>query len=307
MFKKSRRLNLVLLFLSVAALLVTSFVFIFEISTRAARLADDLVKRQSTVQRLEAILTTAGDAETGQRGYLLTGDEKYLAPYTNALSAISPRIVALRKAAAEGLISAEEVDKIDQLVAAKLSELAKTVDLKRQHRDKDALTIVDTGQGKQIMDEIRNACGRMAMAQQVQINADLSETIADGQVRLLIYAGGLFVNLVFLGWVCRRIFSEMAARDASAKEIDEQREFLDVTLASIGDGVIVTDAKGAVTFLNEVAEQLTGWSLSEAKSKPCAEIFHIVNETTRVNVENPVNKVLMSGRIVGLANHTVLI
>ena len=307
MFKKSRRLNLVLLFLAVAALLVISFVFIFEIGTRAARVAEDLLQRQSTVQRLAAVVTTASDAETGQRGYLLTGDEKYLAPYTNALSAMPVRMAALRKAAAESLVSAHDVDKIDQLVSAKFSELAETVDLKRQHRDPEALAIVKAGQGKQLMDEVRNACDQIVITQQAQINADLGETIRDGKIRSLLYFGGLVVNLAFLGWVCWRIFAEMGARDAAAKAIDEQREYLDVTLASIGDGVIVTDANGAVTFLNEVAQQLSGWSQREAKGRPCAEIFHIVNETTRTIQENPVDKVLMTGRIVGLANHTVLI
>ena len=307
MFKKSRRLNLVLLFLAVAALLVASFVFIFEIGTRAARLADDLLERQSTVQRLDGIVTTAGDAETGQRGYLLTGDEKYLTPYTNALSAMPSRLEALRKAAAQSLVSTQDVDKIDQLISAKLSELAETVHLKRQNRDQEALAIVRSGQGKQIMDELRNTCGQIVTTQQAQIDADLSETIRDGKIRSWFYAAGLIINLAFLAWVCRRIFAEMAARDAVAREIDEQREYLDVTLSSIGDGVIVTDTEGAVTFLNEVAQQLTGWTLQEAKGRSCAEIFAIVNETTRATEENPVDKVIMTGRIIGLANHTVLI
>ncbi|MBV9876959.1 MAG: CHASE3 domain-containing protein [Verrucomicrobia bacterium] len=307
MFKKSRRLNLVLLFLAVAALLVISFAFIFEIGTRAARVVGDLLQRQSTVQGLAAIVTAASDAETGQRGYLLTADEKYLAPYTNALSEMPARMGALRKAAAEGLVSAQDVDKIDQLVSAKFSELAKTVDLKRQHRDGEAVAVVNTGQGKQLMNEIRNSCDQIVETQQTQINSDLGETIRDSKIRSLLYFGGLVVNLGFLGWVCWRIFAEMGARDAAAKAIDEQREYLDVTLASIGDGVIVTDAKGTVTFLNEVAQQLSGWSQQDAKGRPCAEIFHIVNETTRTIQENPVDKVLMTGRIVGLANHTVLI
>jgi PAS domain S-box-containing protein len=307
MIKKSRWLNLVLLFLAVAALLAASFLFIFEIGARASRVADDLLQRQATVQRLEAIVTTAGDAETGQRGYLLTGDEKYLAPYTNALSQMHSRVSALRQDVAEGFVSREEVDKIDQLISAKLSELAQTVALKRQHRDEEALAIVQTDRGKQLMDEIRNACSQLVLSQQTRINDDLGETITDGKIRLWLYAGGLILNLTFLGWVCWRIFAEMAARDATTKEIDEQREYLDVTLASIGDGVIVTDAKGIVTFLNEVAQQLTGWSLPEAQGRSCAEVFHIVNETTRAVVQNPVNKVLQSGLIVGLANHTVLI
>jgi len=82
---------------------------------------------------------------------------------------------------------------------------------------------------------------------------------------------------------------------------------LDVTLASIGDAVIVTDLEGKITFLNAVAEKLTGWSSVDALNRPCATIFNIINESTRELVESPVEKVLRVGTIVGLANHTVLI
>ena len=84
-------------------------------------------------------------------------------------------------------------------------------------------------------------------------------------------------------------------------------QILQVTLASIGDAVIVTDARGQVTFLNSVAEGLTGWPAQEGKGRPLKEIFPIVNERTRQPVEDPVSKVLQSGATVGLANHTVLL
>ncbi len=79
------------------------------------------------------------------------------------------------------------------------------------------------------------------------------------------------------------------------------------TLSSIGDAVIATDIKGNVTFLNPVAETLTGWKLSEAQRKPVKTIFNIVNEQNRLEVDCPVTRVLREGLIVGLANHTVLI
>jgi PAS domain S-box-containing protein len=85
------------------------------------------------------------------------------------------------------------------------------------------------------------------------------------------------------------------------------REMLEVTLRSIGDAVIVTDVAGRVTFLNPVAERLTGWPMADAKDQPVESIFHIVNEHTGVRVEHPVAKVLETGGIVGLANHTILI
>ena len=84
-------------------------------------------------------------------------------------------------------------------------------------------------------------------------------------------------------------------------------ELLRITLASIGDGVISTDAAGRVTFLNGVAEALTGWTQAEAAGRPLPEVFRIVNETTRAPVDNPALRALAEGTVVGLANHTVLI
>jgi len=80
-----------------------------------------------------------------------------------------------------------------------------------------------------------------------------------------------------------------------------------ITLQSIGDAVIATDATGKVTLLNPVAEALTGWSNEEAQNRPLEEIFQIVNEETLQPAENPVARVLREGRVIGLANHTLLI
>jgi PAS domain S-box-containing protein len=87
----------------------------------------------------------------------------------------------------------------------------------------------------------------------------------------------------------------------------DERELLHITLASIGDGVIVTDAEGRITFLNSVAENLTEWTTATAKGVALGTVFHIVNEETRLPVDNPAIRALQEGVIVGLANHTVLI
>jgi two-component system CheB/CheR fusion protein len=95
--------------------------------------------------------------------------------------------------------------------------------------------------------------------------------------------------------------------DKNTKYLRRGKGMLEVTLKSIGDAVIVTNVAGRVTFLNPVAEQLTGWPIAEAKDQPFEKIFRIVNEHTGAPVEHPVAKVLETGGIVGLANHTVLI
>ena len=88
---------------------------------------------------------------------------------------------------------------------------------------------------------------------------------------------------------------------------DEARRWFSTTLRSIGDAVIATDQQGRVTFLNPIAERLTGWSEASALGQPLDAVFHIISERTRAVVESPVSKVLREGKVIGLANHTVLL
>ncbi len=97
------------------------------------------------------------------------------------------------------------------------------------------------------------------------------------------------------------------ARRRAEEALRKQTDWLRVTLSSIGDAVISTDVEGRVTFMNRVAESLTGWAESEALGRSLTEIFQIVNEQSREPVENPALRALNAGIIVGLANHTILI
>ena len=96
-------------------------------------------------------------------------------------------------------------------------------------------------------------------------------------------------------------------RKIAEEERRQQQEWLRVTLASIGDAVITTNQQGKVTFLNSIAVELTGYTQADAEGQPLETVFQILNEQTRQPVENPVEKVLRNGAIVGLGNHTVLI
>ncbi len=100
---------------------------------------------------------------------------------------------------------------------------------------------------------------------------------------------------------------EIRHRRRAEQRLREQTDWLQVTLTSIGDAVITTDKNGSVTFLNPVAEGLTAWNTADAAGRPLDEVFHIINEITRQTVENPVSKVIRSGAVVGLANHTILV
>jgi PAS domain S-box-containing protein len=100
---------------------------------------------------------------------------------------------------------------------------------------------------------------------------------------------------------------EMAIyRHQADRELRQQREWLRVTLTSIGDAVIATDAGGRISFVNPVAEALTGWKADEAAGQPIQEVFRVVNEHSGEALEEPVARVLCEGRAVELANHAAL-
>jgi len=101
--------------------------------------------------------------------------------------------------------------------------------------------------------------------------------------------------------------TDITEQKLAREELAREKEQLAVTLASIGDAVISVDNSGRVSLINQVAESLTGWDKDDAIGRPLMEIFNIINEASRLPVENPVDRVFKHGRIVGLANHTALI
>ncbi len=105
-----------------------------------------------------------------------------------------------------------------------------------------------------------------------------------------------------------RCFNQLNQADrCHIQELTLERENLRITLQSIGDGVIVTDAAGRVARMNPVAERLTGWPFADAAGRPLLEVFRIVNAQSRQLADDPVARVLKTGLVVGLANHTALI
>jgi PAS domain S-box-containing protein len=118
---------------------------------------------------------------------------------------------------------------------------------------------------------------------------------------------GTLVGLVAYLFTCSLIIGIGQAMRAAQARASRHAELVRVTLASIGDAVITTDLDGRITYLNAVAESLTGWTQREAAGQPLDAVFRIVNEDTRKPVENPAARALRDGVVVGLANHTVLL
>ena len=246
------------------------------------------------------------DAETGQRGFLYTGDPKYLTPYDLAVGEVTGHIDRLAELTADNPRQQARISELRGLVQGKLNELGQTIAYYRAGRPEEAKAIVVSDHGRLLMTQIRSLTEEM-VREEDSLWAARSATY-QRSVRVTIaciyLASGLAA--IGLGFLAYFILHAIGLRERHARQIADREEWFRVTLTSLGDAVIATDEQGRVTFLNTVAEELMGVKVEQAKGRAIQEVFRIFNESTLLPVENPVKKVMEEGRIVGLANHTVL-
>jgi len=287
-------------------LIINTFVTYVNLKTVVAD-EQSVAHTHEVIEQLALLISALKDAETGQRGYLLTGEAAYLEPYSEAIGLIQSQIIRLKDLTADNPQQQQRMPTLDQQVQAKLAELKQSIDLRASQGFDAARQLVLTGKGKQEMDAIRTLVAEMTADEQSLLTVRMAESAASIQTARLSFGIATLVALGLLIGIYYLINRELAARQRAAEEIRVQREWFEVTLSSIGDAVIATDTRGCVTFMNKVAETLTGWPLDEANGRDLADVFRIVNEYTREAVESPVTKVLREGTVAGLANHTLLI
>lgn len=259
-------------------------------------------KTRRILRATNTIVSTLTDAETGQRGFLLTGRESYLDPYRDAVSRVGQNLTDLTNLTAERPDQAERVGALTPLVQKKLNELRETIDLRRSKGLDTALALVLSDQGKVTMDEIRKLCA------EIETIGDRRSAVESAEVEFRssrlgwISTGGTVALFVFL------LLATAAIQRGTLliRDLYESRELFQTTLSSIGDAVIATDTEARIRFLNGIAESLTGWTWQEAAGQPLQKLFVICNEETGTPVENPVDKALREGKVAGLVNHTKL-
>jgi PAS domain S-box-containing protein len=281
------------------------------------------------ISNAENLLSMLKDAESGQRGYLLTGDDSFLEPYLHAKNNISADLNTLRQQT-KIPDSQQLLATISPLVDAKLTDLAIAIELRR-NKDIDSATLeVRQRQGKRLMDSIRaelNEFSKVEKSSAMLIDIQLQSTMRR-MFNIITLAGvtSTLFALAFIYLMYRRnqqkfkdlvhleTKSSLKTQEDSNKQLvlintslEISEEKLAVTINSIGDAVIVTDDKGNLTMFNPLAEKLTGWSKTEAIGLPVSEVFHILNQETRLPKTIPILETLEHGTIQGMANHTVLI
>ena len=275
------------------------------------------------------LLSELKDAETGQRGYLLSDNPAFLQPYLSVHDGVRVHLKELQ-ALTLADASQERLGALTPLVDARLEELDQTIALYRRHDTAAALERVNGGEGRRLMERIRaeilgfTRSEELALVQhEAQFRSSMKWLfVALVGASLLSMLGALVLMNVLFRRNQQRVAELVHLETQHLLEAQEQinlqlrqanrvllesEEKLSVTLNSIGDGVIATDAQARVTRLNPIAEQLTGWTQAQATGRAIDQVFHIINQETRELATIPVLETLAHGTIQGLANHTVLI
>jgi two-component system, cell cycle sensor histidine kinase and response regulator CckA len=309
----SLKLRPVWLFVALAVVVITG-VLSYQQTQDLARTFVEADSARKLLTETEAIISAMMIAESSQRGFLLTGDAHYLDTYRQGVDQVVARLKALEQLSLDNPRRLSQLRALRQLANEKLAELADTIRLYRTQGLPAALAVVDSGREKDLSDRLRDLASRIEAADSDQLQAILRARGVDAKRAGFVIVGGSGFLFVLLLLATVRINQAAARREQLINELvtarektAEARDLLATTLSSIGDAVIATDAQGKITFLNPVAQTLTGWPENQAVGTPAQKVFSIVNAETRAPAENPVVRVLRDGSIAGLGNHTILI
>lgn len=289
-----------------AAFVVGSTYLTYRAGNRVLNLHQQEEERRQTIFALDDLFSTLQDAETGQRGFIITGDKKYLEPFQSAQTRLPETIKRFADSPQSG-ISEADAKALEETIRQKIGELTQTIELRRSQGFQAVLPLIQADNGMKLMGRIREMIGRLREKQQAELTRDIHEiNVATGHRTEIFFVTGA-LNVLVLLWGFLKISRALRERNEALLERQRQSDLLSTTLASIGDCVMVTDPSGRITFMNQVAAEVTGWEAKDVSGRPVKEVFRIINEHTRQPVEDPVEKVIKYGVIVGLANHTLLI
>ena len=311
-FKRFKRTLRQVLLLPVVACLLLAGVLVWQIrgANSTVGLIEDSDQRIALATLIEKL---AVDEETGLRGYQITADPRFLQPYYDAEAPMQQAIAQLQPMLKPG----GQGKNLQQFIQ----------EHQAWHRDFAGPLIATIAAAGHTNDDDLNLTGRARMNSMHALLDDIVKSSEQHRVDrialwrrqtrhllLLLIALALSIGLLIGLYTRSRMESAYAAfrraidlQRRRAEELFQSEQHLRTTLASIGDGVIACDAEGRVQMMNPVAQELTGWTESEARNLPLDQVFHIVNETTRLPVENPVVKVQRLQRIVTIGNHTTLL
>lgn len=248
------------------------------------------------------------NAESGERGYAISGDRIFVEKFDatiDSIRAIYKQVQQLENR------NEDDTDAVlflasDSLVKQKIAFMQRVKKLCDNNDCKSAAALIATNQGEKLSDSI-------ALINQ-QINANIQQRLKKSQTVFLkikrnnsnLAFTGIIASMLLIILVFSLLFKALRKTKKISDELYLRKENYRVTLNSLGEGLISTDEKGRITYMNPSAEQLTGWRWQDAKEQLLHQVFDVVNEQTGKPIEHIVSRILKDGKKIDWENNTVL-
>ena len=222
------------------------------------------VNTYEVLSRLDAVLTSLIDAESGERGYIITGEEQFLERYHSAVRRLAQEVKQLREVTADDLHQQRRLDALEPLTTARLAMLQEGIDLRKQQGFAAAAQMVRLRKGKAIMDDIHRVIAEMQEEEKVLLKHRDAAARASVRSTILTLTAGYVVSFGLLISVFYLLNREMTERKRAEAARRQQKETLQSILGSVGEGVIVADENGKFLLFNPAAEQILGMGATDA-------------------------------------------
>ncbi|MEH2405345.1 response regulator [Nostoc sp.] len=239
-------------------------------------------KTQEKINKLEELLSDMKDAETGQRGYILTGQESYLEPYQAVVGNIDQKIAELKDLIVDQPSQQQQFATLESLIAAKLAILKKTIYLRRNQGFDAALQLIQTNRGKYLMDNIRKVIHEIENQDKRLLQQQSQAAKASANKTLLTLAIAIFLSFIILGIVYYLISREVKERKLTEETLNQERNFISAVLDTASALVIVIDTQGQIVRFNQACEQITGYSFDEVRGRHFWNLFLLPEQVEEV-------------------------
>src|SRR6185437_1854361 len=252
---------------------------------------DQLLHMTDLVSRLK-------DAETGQRGYLLTGEEQYLQPYRDALTGLETDLKSLRQSSSNNPELRERLNRIEPLIRLKLAELNQTITLRHERGYDAAIEVVKTDKGRRIMDDIRQALAQMREQGEGLVSARSADAVGGARRSTMVIAISCSLMVLVVAVAGLMVRCGLIAQRTAERDLREAEERFRLLVASVQEyAILMLDTEGHVISWNSGAERIKGYKAHEIigqhfsrfyppedKDKPAREL-EIATKTGRYEEE----------------------
>ena len=245
--------------------------------------------------------------ESSARGFLLSGNDSYLESYRSGLRRLELDQAAVGALTVDNSNQQRQLPALARLIALKMQAAQTVMDLRRSQGLDAAVEAVRTGTGQRITFDFESLVGQLR-SEELRLlairDADAKRSVSQTNIILIL---GTVLGLIITGGAGWTVQCDNSRRESAEEALFGEKERAEVTLNSIGDAVACTDISGHLTYLNPIAETMSGWTWQEAEGRPMPEVFRILDGTSRQAIPNPMAKAIAQNRHMHLPANSVLI